>query len=116
MRYMVIERFTEGDRREHLLRDREPWSVNKVARKAAKHFLWLMVAWWTGGAWVLYFADAPTLVKELATGEALLIDRGHDTAVHHERSAGIVSVPDPENGHGAAGAIIPRPPCDCRPC
>src|SRR3569833_3787784 len=29
-----------------------------------------MGAWWTGGAWVLYFADAPTLVKELATGEA----------------------------------------------
>ena len=34
---------------------------------AAKHFLWLMVAWWTGGAWVLYFADAPTLVRDLAT-------------------------------------------------
>ena len=32
-----------------------------------------MVAWWTGGAWVLYFADAPTLVKELATFEAPLI-------------------------------------------
>ena len=32
-----------------------------------------MVAWWTGGAWVLYFADAPTLVKELATGQAPLI-------------------------------------------
>jgi cytochrome c oxidase accessory protein FixG len=29
-----------------------------------------MVAWWTGGAWVLYFADAPTLVKSLATFEA----------------------------------------------
>jgi cytochrome c oxidase accessory protein FixG len=26
-----------------------------------------MVAWWTGGAWVLYFADAPTLVADLAT-------------------------------------------------
>ena len=26
-----------------------------------------MVAWWTGGAWVLYFADAPTLVRDLAT-------------------------------------------------
>ena len=38
-----------------------------------KHFLWLMVAWWTGGAWVLYFADAPTLVKDLATGEAPFI-------------------------------------------
>ena len=23
-----------------------------------------MIAWWTGGAWVLYFADAPTLVKD----------------------------------------------------
>ena len=38
--------------------------------RALKHFLWLMVAWWTGGAWVLYFADAPTLVKDLATCEA----------------------------------------------
>ena len=32
-----------------------------------------MVAWWTGGAWVLYFADAPTLVKDLATFQAPLI-------------------------------------------
>jgi cytochrome c oxidase accessory protein FixG len=29
-----------------------------------------MIAWWTGGAWVLYFADAPTLVYELATFQA----------------------------------------------
>jgi cytochrome c oxidase accessory protein FixG len=32
-----------------------------------------MVAWWTGGAWVLYFADAPALVKDLATFQAPLI-------------------------------------------
>ncbi len=32
-----------------------------------------MIAWWTGGAWVLYFADAPTLVKDLATGQASLV-------------------------------------------
>ena len=32
-----------------------------------------MVAWWTGGAWVLYFADAPTLVKHLATLQAPFI-------------------------------------------
>ena len=29
-----------------------------------------MVAWWTGGAWVLYFSDAPTLVYDLATLQA----------------------------------------------
>jgi len=68
--FQAIERWTEGDRREHLLRDRQPWTLDRVARAAAKHFLWIMVAWWTGGAWVLYFADAPTLVKNLATFQA----------------------------------------------
>ena len=32
-----------------------------------------MVAWWTGGAWVLYFADAFKTVHDLATFEAPLI-------------------------------------------
>jgi cytochrome c oxidase accessory protein FixG len=40
------------------------------SRKLLKHLIWLMIAWWTGGAWVLYFADAPTLVHELATLQA----------------------------------------------
>jgi cytochrome c oxidase accessory protein FixG len=71
--FQMIERWTEGDRREHLQRDAAGWSLERVARAGAKHFLWLMVAWWTGGAWVLYFADAPTLVKDLATFQAPLI-------------------------------------------
>ena len=68
--FFAIERFVEGDRREHMQRDVRKWTLGTYGRKGVKHFLWLMVAWWTGGAWVLYFADAPTLVKELATGEA----------------------------------------------
>ena len=32
-----------------------------------------MIAWWTGGAWVLYFNDAPTLVKQLVTFQAPMI-------------------------------------------
>ncbi|MCC7347727.1 MAG: cytochrome c oxidase accessory protein CcoG [Variibacter sp.] len=71
--FIQIERLVEGDRRERMQRDAQPWSVEKIARKGLKHFLWLMVAWWTGGAWVLYFADAPTLVKDLAIGEAPFI-------------------------------------------
>jgi cytochrome c oxidase accessory protein FixG len=71
--FQAIERWTEGDRRQHLMRDQQPWSAERVARSGLKHFLWLMVAWWTGGAWVLYFADAPTLVKELATFQAPLV-------------------------------------------
>jgi cytochrome c oxidase accessory protein FixG len=68
--FTMVERWTEGDRREHYQRDAGPWTAERVARKAAKHFLWLMIAWWTGGAWVLYFADAPSLVTQLANGNA----------------------------------------------
>jgi len=71
--FFAIERWVEGDRREHMQRDGRKWTAATWARKGVKHVLWLMVAWWTGGAWVLYFADAPTLVKELATGQAPFI-------------------------------------------
>ena len=68
--FSVIERWIEGDRREYLQRQRKKWTLETWSRKVVKHFLWLMVAWWTGGAWVLYFADAPTLVRDLATLQA----------------------------------------------
>lgn len=68
--FLWVERKVEGDRRERMMLDHQPWTAEKVARKGAKHFLWLMIAWWTGGAWVLYFSDAPTLVGDLATGHA----------------------------------------------
>jgi len=71
--FFAIERLIEGDRRDRMQRDQRKWTLETYARKSAKHFLWLMVAWWTGGAWVLYFADAPTLVKDLATGHAAFI-------------------------------------------
>jgi cytochrome c oxidase accessory protein FixG len=71
--FTVVERWVEGDRRERMIADAKPMSVGKAGRKVFKHFLWLMIAWWTGGAWVLYFADAPTLVKDLATFQAPMV-------------------------------------------
>ena len=68
--FLAVERVIEGDRRDRMKLDAQPWSLQKVAKKVAKHASWLMIAWWTGGAWVLYFADAPTLVKDLATLQA----------------------------------------------
>lgn len=75
--YMTTERWIEGDARDRIKLDNGPWTFAKVRKKAAKHFVWILIAWWTGGAWVLYFADAPTLVYDLATfqpgaGEAYL--------------------------------------------
>ena len=68
--FLAVERFVEGDRRERIKLDEGPWDADKIWRKGAKHTVWLLIAWWTGGAWVLYFADAPTLVRELATFQA----------------------------------------------
>lgn len=71
--YIAIERWIEGGRRKQLQRDDEGWNFERTARAVSKHFWWLMIAWWTGGAWVLYFADAPTLIKNLATWQAPFI-------------------------------------------
>ncbi|TBW37180.1 cytochrome c oxidase accessory protein CcoG [Siculibacillus lacustris] len=71
--FFAVERFVQGDRRTQMRRDKGPWSFDRLWRKAATHFLWVMIAWWTGGAWVLYFADAPTLVRELVTFQASFI-------------------------------------------
>ncbi len=68
--FYAVERFVEGDRRERIMSDKRGWTLTHIRQAAIKHFIWLMIAWWTGGAWVLYFADAPTLVKDLATFQA----------------------------------------------
>jgi cytochrome c oxidase accessory protein FixG len=70
--FYAVERMVEGDRRERLKKAQGRWNFNIVAQKVLKHSLWLMIAWWTGGAWVLYFADAPTLVHQLLTFQAPL--------------------------------------------
>ncbi len=71
--FYMVERWVEGDRRERMMKDRMPFTARRLGQKALKHFFWIMIAWWTGGAWVLYFADAPTLVRQLATFEAPMI-------------------------------------------
>ncbi len=65
--FLTVERWVEGDRRERMLKATQPLSLERVTEITLKHFTWLMIAWWTGGAWVLYFADAPTLVVQLVT-------------------------------------------------
>jgi cytochrome c oxidase accessory protein FixG len=68
--FYAVERWIEGDRRERIRKDKAGFRLPRAIELAAKHAIWLAIAWWTGGAWVLYFADAPTLVKDLATFQA----------------------------------------------
>jgi cytochrome c oxidase accessory protein FixG len=68
--YMLVERWIEGDRNARMRRDKAPFSATKATRKAAKHGIWLAIALLTGGAWVMYFKDAPTVVGEFFAGQS----------------------------------------------
>ena len=65
--FFAVERLIEGDRRTRMIKENESFNLETFAQFLLKHWAWLMIAWWTGGAWVLYFSDAPTLVYQLAT-------------------------------------------------
>jgi len=68
--FMWVERLIEGDRVERMRRDALPMSLTIAWRKVLKHTLWLAIAFWTGGAWIMYYVDAPTAVRQFWTGEA----------------------------------------------
>ena len=68
--FMWVERHIEGDRSARIRLDKQAFSGGKLARKAAKHAVWLLIAFLTGGAWILYFDDAPTLIGKFFAGEA----------------------------------------------
>ena len=59
--FLWLEKLTEGDRSARLRLDASPMSLNKVARKASKQFLWVTLALWTGFTFVGYF----TPIKDL---------------------------------------------------
>jgi cytochrome c oxidase accessory protein FixG len=68
--FMWVERVFEGDRNERMRRDAEPVSFDSIWRKAVKHATWLAIAFWTGGAWIMYYVDAPRVTVEFWTGRA----------------------------------------------
>jgi cytochrome c oxidase accessory protein FixG len=68
--FIVVERFFEGDRNARMKLDKSPMSVNKAARKISKHIVWLLVSFATGGVFILYWHDAPTIAETFFTGGA----------------------------------------------
>ena len=68
--FIVVERAFEGDRNARMKLDAAPTSFNKLWRKGGKHGVWFAIAMATGGAWIFYFHDAPTLWRQFWIGEA----------------------------------------------
>jgi len=71
--FIFVERAFEGDRSARIRLDKHHMSFDKIWRKGGKHLTWLLIAVATGGAWVFYFADAPTLMGELLTFDAPVV-------------------------------------------
>jgi cytochrome c oxidase accessory protein FixG len=68
--FQHIERFTDGDRNAQMRLAKAPWSTSKLARRGLKYGIFLAVSLATGGAWIFYFADAPSLARDFIAGEA----------------------------------------------
>jgi len=65
--FMWIERKIEGPRSARMRLAKSPWTVDKFARKFAKHAIWGGLALWTGFTFVAYFTPTAHLVQEVAT-------------------------------------------------
>lgn len=68
--FMWCEKVTEGDRNQRIRRDQAPITLNTVARKSAKHGLWLLIGLVTGLTFVGYFSPIRELIPTFFTGEA----------------------------------------------
>jgi cytochrome c oxidase accessory protein FixG len=65
--FMWVERKIEGDRMARMRLDKSAMGVVKLARKFAKHFIWIAIGLWTGFTFVGYFTPIKVLSAEVAT-------------------------------------------------
>lgn len=59
--FMWVERKIEGDRARRMKLDKAPWSLDKAARKGAKHAVWVILGLWTGFTFVGFFTPISEL-------------------------------------------------------
>jgi len=67
--FIWVERIVEGDRATRIRLDKSPWTIEKIRKRTIKHIIWLFISVLTGGAWIMFFIDAPTLVHDIINFE-----------------------------------------------
>ena len=63
--FVWVERLVQGDRNARKKLDESSWTLEKFRKKGLTHIIWLLIGVCTGGAWVFYFNDAPTLLDQI---------------------------------------------------
>ena len=65
--FILTERWIEGDRNARVRLWNARWDAGKWRLRLVKWTVWALIGLATGGAWIFYFTDAPTLARDLAT-------------------------------------------------
>jgi cytochrome c oxidase accessory protein FixG len=60
--FLMMERWTEGNRLQRIKLDQAPWTRDKLLRKSSKQLLWISFSLWTGFTFVGFF----TPIREFA--------------------------------------------------
>ena len=68
--FQHVDRLVDGDRNAQMRLEAAPWGPNKIFKRGLKWSIYLFISFWTGGAWIMYFADAPSLTVDFWTGQA----------------------------------------------
>ena len=68
--FILVERWVEGDRNARIRLHRQTWDGEKIRKSLVKWTIWFAIALATGGAWIFYFTDAPSLLVDLVNGTA----------------------------------------------
>ncbi|MFO1240538.1 MAG: cytochrome c oxidase accessory protein CcoG [Sphingomonadaceae bacterium] len=68
--FQHVERAIDGDRNAQVRLANAPWGLEKTTKRVSKHAIWIVIGALTGGAWIFYFADAPTLMRHFMAGDA----------------------------------------------
>ena len=63
--FLWVERRIEGDRNARIVLDRQPMSAVKLAKKTAKHGIWIAISLWTGITFVGYFTPFRPLLAAI---------------------------------------------------
>ncbi len=68
--YQMVERVFEGDRNDQIRRANQGLTGENLARKSAKHFVWLLIAFLTGLTLISYFAGTLNTFTQVPTFQA----------------------------------------------
>lgn len=67
--FIWIEKLIQGERPARIRLQRQEWNREKITKLGATHAAWLLIAFWTGMTFLLYFGYAPDLLRRFFTGD-----------------------------------------------